>query len=131
MAYAQFLAAQAEEKKRPRSKGDFLALPRSARLCHPQRPMHPTFKALFQGDAGGVEFATAGHEGFCREEAGCRANTWLSRPWDGLIIDDYFSLGLEPCSFAEGSPSQSAIRVAAALQEGRRHRVRGKGHLEL
>ena len=61
-AHADFIAALAEEKRRPRSKGDFLEVPRRALLCDPGLPVHPTFKALFQGDAGGVEFATAGHE---------------------------------------------------------------------
>ena len=33
-------------------------------------PVHPTFKALLQGDAGGVEFATAAHLGML-QSAGC------------------------------------------------------------
>ena len=41
-AHADFIAALAEEKRRPRSKGDFSEVPRRALLCDPGLPVHPT-----------------------------------------------------------------------------------------
>ncbi|CAE7502432.1 unnamed protein product [Symbiodinium necroappetens] len=64
---------------------------------------------LALGDAGGVEFATAGHEG----------------PWQGLIIDDFFALAVLPGSFSNGTPSPSSGLVDLAKAGYARESVLG------
>ncbi|CAE7467038.1 unnamed protein product [Symbiodinium microadriaticum] len=85
---------------------------------------HGAFQALFQGDHGGVEYATAGHEsmlvaaGLLREDTRLkgRSPVPLGDYWDGLIIDDYFALSCEPVSSVDGLGSPS---FAASLQRSR------------
>ncbi|CAE7435814.1 unnamed protein product [Symbiodinium microadriaticum] len=85
---------------------------------------HGAFQALFQGDHGGVEYATAGHEsmlvaaGLLREDTRLkgRSSVPLGDYWDGLIIDDYFALSCEPVSSVGGLGSSS---FAASLQRSR------------
>ena len=50
-------------------------------------PVHPTFEALLQGDAGGL--------------------------LELRVIDDFFSLGIEQGSFVEGMPSLSSAVASA------------------
>ena len=78
-------------------------------------PVHPAFKALLQGDAGGVEFATAAHLGML-QSAGCllgpgrlqsKHRVAAQGPWSGHIIDDFFSLSVEASDFVPGGPSAS------------------------
>eukprot|EP00439_Symbiodinium_sp_Y106_P057394 s126_g8.t1 len=81
------------------------------------------FSALFQGDHGGVEYATAGHEslltqaGLLQYPSRILGRSAVSQGsfWDGLIIDDYFALSCEPLP---SLPSQ-AEDLAAALGQSR------------
>ncbi|OLP93386.1 hypothetical protein AK812_SmicGene24713 [Symbiodinium microadriaticum] len=78
--------------------------PRPA-LLDLNRPMHGCFQALFQGDASGVEFATAAHVAFLEDTSDLQlpekgrivAGQPLTRegPWAGVIIDDAFSISVE------------------------------------
>ncbi|CAE7249391.1 unnamed protein product, partial [Symbiodinium sp. KB8] len=95
--------------------------------------VHPTFHALFQGDAGGVEFATAGHEGLL-QSSGCLLGPGRLQsshpvssagPWQGLIIDDYFALAVQPGHFLNGSPSPSSLLVDRAKEGYARETVLG------
>ena len=63
-------------------------------------PLHP----FFQGDHGGVEFATSGHEGLLKSW-GCLDSSYRmtsDRPMpsdtqcEGLVIDDYYAVSVEP-----------------------------------
>ena len=66
--------------------------------------LYPSFKSLFQGDHLGVEFALSSHESLLVDEG----LLWPSRRllghspvpdsdrFEGLIIDDYFAIGIEP-----------------------------------
>ena len=95
-----------------------------ALLVSPDAIVHPTFWALLQGDAGGVEYATGGHQGLLRE-CGClqpsrrllgKHPVPLHGPWEGLIIDDFFALGVESKSFVAGADSASSRILSRAKQ---------------
>ena len=95
-----------------------------ALLVSPDAIVHPTFWALLQGDAGGVEYATGGHQGLLREW-GClhpsrrllgKHPVPLHGPWEGLIIDDFFALGVESKSFVAGADSASSRILSRAKQ---------------
>ena len=121
-AYSAFLLKSAQDRRQPRGKGHFLGEPPPALLVNDKSWVHPTFKALLQGDAGGVEYATAAHEDLL-QHCGClQARGRLENkrpvapagPWDGLIIDDYFSLSVEDRCFQPGSESASSLLIAQA-----------------
>ena len=91
-------------------------MPRPSLIVDDSLPVHPTFMALFQGDACGVEFAKAGHQGLLQsvgllqnEHGRLRSKHRVPPlgPRDGLIIDDYFSLSVEDSSYVPGSPCKS------------------------
>ncbi|CAE7343693.1 unnamed protein product [Symbiodinium natans] len=93
-AYDAFLLKEASQKRRKRRlKGDGLEgdSPRSI-LVGPPSSVHGTFLALLQGDAGGVEYATAGHEGLLQTF--------------GLLDSEWGRSGL--------SASEAKLRVAKA-----------------
>ena len=48
--------------------------------------------------------------------ADCRAGILLPPPWDGLIIDDYFSLSIEASDYVEGDPCRSVSMLLSAKQ---------------
>lgn len=79
-------------------------------------PLHP----FFQGDHGGVEFATSGHEGLLKSW-GCLDSSYRmtsDRPMpsdtqcEGLVIDDYYAVSVEPKNGL--SDARSSKRLAAA-----------------
>ena len=88
------------------------------------RPMHGCFQALFQGDASGVEFATAAHVAFLEDTSDLQppekgrivAGQPPSRkgPWAGVIIDDAFAISVEEA-------------LATSLQDGENHASEGHG----
>ena len=67
------------------------------------RSVYPAFQSLFQGDHLGVEFALAGHEGLLssagllKEEERLKGHSLIpfGPRWTGLIIDDFFAIGVE------------------------------------
>ncbi|CAE6946248.1 unnamed protein product [Symbiodinium natans] len=150
-AYDAFLLKEALQKRRKRRlKGDGLEgdSPRSI-LAGPPSSVHGTFLALLQGDAGGVEYATAGHEGLL-QTFGLLDSEWgrlqskhtvhAHGPWDGLIIDDFFALSLECASFLPGSglsASEAKLRVAKAAYASEQlpgaddKDIWGKGHFKV
>ena len=111
-AYAEFIAREAEakgSKQRRDVHGDML---HSVGLDTFQEESPPgllvdecfvAFGALFQGDHGGVEFATQAHEnllksaGLLEEESRLVAHRPFpgGRLLEGLVIDDYFALSVE------------------------------------
>ncbi|CAE7946106.1 unnamed protein product [Symbiodinium sp. KB8] len=112
---------------------DLIAAGLQAHLPHVPRALladptghhyHGAFQALFQGDHGGVEYATAGHEsllvaaGLLKEGTRLkgRSPVPLGDFWDGLIIDDFFALSCEPVSSVDGLDPSS---LAASLQRSR------------
>ncbi|CAE7829539.1 unnamed protein product, partial [Symbiodinium necroappetens] len=133
-------AAEARFRQRPKDHctdpalyADQIDFRRPSLLASGRRLVHPTFHALFQGDAGGVEFATAGHQGLL-ESSGCllgpgrlQASHPVSAtgPWQGLIIDDFFALAVQPGSFRSGSPSPSSALVDLAKAGYARESVLG------
>ncbi|CAE7273945.1 rluB [Symbiodinium sp. CCMP2592] len=99
-----------------------LDFPRPPLLVDCRQRVHPTFKALFQGDAGGVEYATSAHEGLL-QAYGCllgtgrlesRSRVAREGPWQGLIIDDFFALAVEDGSLVPGGPSASSVLIDRA-----------------
>ena len=89
-------------------------------------PVFPCFQSLLQGDHLGVEVALSGH-GALLQDAGL---LWPSRAikgghvfplgpdYEGLVIDDYFSLSVScPSSAAESSVAVENLRSASAAYE--------------
>ncbi|CAK9070424.1 unnamed protein product, partial [Durusdinium trenchii] len=114
------LSREANEKKVKRTReveGDQLHLLREPsdkkRASLLSDEIFICFKSLFQGDHGGVEFATASHESVLQSQGLLSRSTRLvaNRPFrggplaDGLVIDDYFAISREPRRLA---PEQSA-----------------------
>eukprot|EP00435_Cladocopium_sp_Y103_P061652 s470_g23.t1 len=70
-------------------------------LCGSEGAVFPCFKALFQGDHLGVEFALEGHQNLLKREGLLRKDQRLqghhplplTPTWEALIIDDYFVIG--------------------------------------
>ncbi|CAE7398354.1 folD [Symbiodinium sp. CCMP2592] len=100
-------------------------VPRAA-LLDLDMPVHGCFAALFQGDASGVELATAAHASFLSAagvlpsaEDGrllAKHQVSLEGPWAGLVIDDFFSVSAEPISRDRSSQSQAEVLVRRAKQ---------------
>ncbi|CAE7515547.1 unnamed protein product, partial [Symbiodinium necroappetens] len=110
-----------------RARASRLSSPPPSLLVGPRAVVHPTFQSLLQGDAGGVEYATGGHQGLL-QNWGCLSSARRLRsrhpvaavgPWQGLIIDDFFCLGVESGDFLPGSPSASldALEVAKSAYD--------------
>ena len=97
-AHAEYLRAAAVARHLPREeKGDdFGVVPRS--LLVGDEACYGAFASLFQGDHGGVEYATAAHEALLanqgmnlrttrttllrmRTHSRCRTKTWMMRRW--------------------------------------------------
>ncbi|CAE7293507.1 unnamed protein product, partial [Symbiodinium sp. KB8] len=123
-AYEEFVELQALGQGWALSacEGRFSLPARPALLVSDETPVYPAFRALLQGDAGGVEFATAGHIGLL-QAYGCllgpgrlqsKRRVASSGPWSGLIIDDFFSLSCEAASFVAGSPSAASKQLLQA-----------------
>ena len=100
-ALDRYDAKVAKNRKLPREEaGDHLEAPVSSKASGDL--LYPCFGALFQGDHLGVEFALEGHQNLLVEEGllhhGRRilghAPTPRSLLWEGLIIDDYFTIGV-------------------------------------
>ncbi|CAE7220919.1 unnamed protein product [Symbiodinium natans] len=84
-AHADFLA-WAEGQNR--SAGNHPSCRPRPILVDPDTPVHGCFASLFQGDAAGVEYATAAHAG--RLVSGSPVAP--DGPWLGLVIDDLFAI---------------------------------------
>ena len=99
---------------------------RAALLC-PSRVVHGCFSSLFQGDASGVEYATAAHVCFLEDQnilpprgAGrvvARQPLSLRGPWAGVVIDDLFAVSAEAVALA--SPTDAAGRGPPVLGPGK------------
>ena len=108
-------------------------------LVSEKQVVHPTFKALFQGDAGGVEYATSAHEGLL-QAWGCllgpgrlesRSRVAGVGPWQGLIIDDFFSLSVEGSGFTPGAPSLSSAFIDRSKEGYAAEKVLGSDNKEI
>ncbi|CAE7233553.1 unnamed protein product [Symbiodinium sp. CCMP2456] len=92
-------------------------------LFEPSTYVRGAFRSLFQGDHAGVEFATEGHSnllldhGLLEPSGRLLARHAPSRegPWQGLIIDDFFSLSVEPLG-ACPTASAAALLVSRARE---------------
>ena len=102
-AYSAFVLRKVKRKLDRSVKGDDLDS-KAPRALPSDSLVNVSFSSIFQGDHAGVEFATSAHEGLllC---AGClspRSRMVSSRPLfdaqhaQGLVIDDYFALSVEP-----------------------------------
>ena len=99
-------------------------LPRPV-LADPNLVVHGCFQALLQGDASGVEFATAAHCGFLESRGLFGKPLAPTGPCSGVIIDDMFAISTEPVSGFRApalSASERIIRQAreAYAEEGMR-----------
>ena len=106
-----------------------------ASLLHPGAPVHGCFASLFQGDAAGVELATAAHSSFLEScgilpsaEHGrllARHPVSASGPWSGVVIDDLFCVSCQPRGSCDPESSDSARLIARAKDAYLREGIRG------
>ena len=125
-AYDDFLGWAESLRRGGRALGDQLHQKRRALLVSDSLPVFGCFSSLFQGDAGGVEYATAAHAGFL-EHHGVLPTASEGRllsgqpvasggPWVGLVIDDLFAIASRPAhpsSHAPGDDPASALLLRA------------------
>ena len=115
-------------KAKGREAGDRLGLPVRSLLVSPDAPCHPCFASLLQGDAAGVEIATAAHAGFLEThgilppaEEGrllARHPVALTNLWTGLVMDDLYAISVESASNPPvRSASEDLIRKAKAAYQ--------------
>ncbi|CAE7546574.1 unnamed protein product [Symbiodinium sp. CCMP2592] len=115
-------------------------VPRAA-LLDLDCPVHGCFSALFQGDASGVEFATAAHANFLAlegvlpsaEHGRLLAQHSVSRrgPWTGVVIDDFFFVSCEEIARDRGHISDSERIVRRAKKGYHRLGVKGSDDKDL
>eukprot|EP00435_Cladocopium_sp_Y103_P051714 s1965_g16.t1 len=104
-AFESFLEDKKARKCRKRREDIGDGFEKKAPLQKTQQgsKVFPCFASLFQGDHLGVEFALSAHEevlrrgGLLRPERRLQGHSLFpsSRQYEGLIIDDYFALGVE------------------------------------
>lgn len=118
-AYATFCLTDSARKKGRLDVGDAFSSCRGLPSLPPDT-VAVAFASVFQGDHGGVEFATSGHEGLL-QTWGCLDSSHRmtsDRPMpsdnqcDGLVIDDYYAVSVEPKHGLSGT--WSSKRLAAA-----------------
>ena len=128
-AYVEWVLSEAgkEHCRRYLPPGDFssVAVRRSALLC-PTAPVHGCFNSLFQGDAAGVELATAAHAAFLEEalvlpawEGGrvlAKHPVHPTGPWSGVVIDDLFCISCEPADLPDHQACDSARVIGLAKE---------------
>ena len=109
-ALEELLALETKPHRREDVGDNFRSNQRSI-LAGPPSEVYPAFRSLLQGDHLGVEFALSAH-GHLLEEASllCEdgriqgGHPFPRGPlYEGLVIDDYFALSIEPCSQAAAS----------------------------
>ena len=94
--------------------------------------LFPCFRSLFQGDHLGVEFALDSHQTLLRQEGLLDPSKRLfgskcippGRCYEGLIIDDYFCIGVEKKKTKSGS-SFAATALAQARAAYEKHVLEG------
>ena len=137
-AYVDWVLSEAgkEHCRRYLPPGDFssVAVRRSALLC-PSVPVHGCFNSLFQGDAAGVELATAAHAAFLEEarvlpswEGGrvlAKHPVHPTGPWSGVVIDDLFCISCEPADLPDHLACDSARVIGLSKEAYARAGVRG------
>ena len=122
-AYAAYCLRMSSKKYNRLQHGDRLhwgdAAPRKPAVSSLARV---SFASVLQGDHGGVEFATAAHEGLLKSFGCLSPSTRItassplfnSKVADGLVIDDYFSVSVEQ-DFCVGDDTVSAALHGRAL----------------
>ena len=122
-AFGIFLLSSAKKKYNRYEVGDLLGMHEVVRKKVPEE-VHVSFRSILQGDHAGVEFATSAHEGLLKI-SGClpeetRMTSHLpvqtTSKVEGLVIDDYYAVSVEPLSKApleswSWSRMQSASRA--------------------
>ena len=110
-AYAAFICRDARKKYDRLRQGDRLGQPSG--ISHSQELPHDqvwcAFRSILQGDHAGVELATQAHSnmlkthGLLRDEVHMKASSPLRSRTEaeGLVIDDFFAISIEPRSATE------------------------------
>eukprot|EP00435_Cladocopium_sp_Y103_P046984 s552_g13.t1 len=106
-ALEKFLMKPAARKGRE-DAGDFFGGPRPSLLVPEVTELYPAFQSLFQGDHLGVEFALSAHATLLEDAGLLRTRNRIlgGHPfprgpvYEGLVIDDYFSLAVTKSSKA-------------------------------
>ena len=104
-AFAAFCLRSSSKKYNRLKHGDYLGLSgRHPKTSGGDAGLRISFPSVLQGDHGGVEYATAAHESLL-QFSGClhdRSRVTSDRPLfsnrlaEGLVIDDYFAVSVEP-----------------------------------
>ena len=143
-AYSNFLAAKvaSEAKRRRRSAaGDMLhgddlwmhLWPRPPPLLHGE--VYIAFGAIFQGDHGGVEFATQAHENLLKS-VGLLEDGEANRPTsglslvEGLVIDDYFAISIEGRSLPS-CESKASVCFERSQEVYNTYKIQGSPHKDV
>lgn len=122
MAYAELIALEASVSKKREVAGDHLGCKKRSLLVDVGDQAYPCFKSLLQGDHGGVEYATEGHQCLLRRVGLLEEGSWVrghhplpcSDHWEGLVIDDYFALSVsKPSVPPECSKSVEKVNRAS------------------
>ena len=110
--------------------------PRPPLLLHGE--VYIAFGAIFQGDHGGVEFATQAHEnllksvGLLNDGSRLEANRPISGSSlvEGLVIDDYFAISVEDRSLPPGE-SQSSFCFEQSQKVYDAYKILGTPHKDV
>ena len=123
--------SRVDEGRRKRDRvfvGDRFGIKKAA-LSQPPDSLYPAFRSLFQGDHLGVEFALASHEQLLLDEGLLLPERRLlghcpvpdSLDFEGLIIDDYFAIGVE----RKGTQSIMPFAASALAQAREAYKKHG------
>ena len=122
-AFASF-QARARQKHSRLSHGDDLFF---GRPCKKARPgiLFASFDSILQGDHAGVDFACAAHAQLLRDRGLLDASVTVTgaapvlseEVFQGLVIDDFFSISLEPKLSEKRSRSAKAFDAAQVAYE--------------
>ena len=122
-AYAAFTSQFARSREERLKSGDGLfAAPRFPKLPRRRKfdVLYPAFNSILQGDHGGVEYACQAHSGLLETYGLLSEQNRLvaDRPFrgdsllEGLVIDDYFSIGISDKCSPSPSPDLDCFDVA-------------------
>ena len=126
-AFDRFVALQAGKKNDRTKIGDALGSVSRFPAGLPKRPsvLFPAFGSILQGDHGGVEYACQSHAGLL-ESIGLLARDRrlvANRPFrgsslmEGLVIDDYFSIGIQKKDSLQSGPDVACFHAAQAAYD--------------
>ena len=107
-------------------------------LCAPPSHVYPAFKSLLQGDRLGVEVALSGHAALLQQAGLLQPQSRIQggHPfpcgphYQGLIIDDFFALAVEPQG-SDPAVSEATHTFNAAISNYEKHGILGSAEKDI